>query len=412
MINEISVYLMEQLKTNQFFSAAFIGSLITGGFIYLKFIPNFLYDKILRKIGYSVTIYEYDELFDLVEKWMTLNNPKTYRNVEAYTGDNNDNMVLSSKSDTIINKLNLKFKQETINIWVRYKNRYIKITKHKEKLERVESKKNVFFARIIFWGIFSEKEIKEILSESLKLKEYPKDEIFVNTWDAGWGEWRKNYFVKPKPFKDVILNKDLKDSIISDINNFIISKEWYDDRFIKFKRGYCFHGKPGNGKSSLSMAIANELNWNYNVINLSNISSDHNLISAFRQLKEKTVLTIEDIDGTFNGREVISKLGNELSFSTILNCFDGMLMPDNIILIITTNHIEKLDSALIRSGRIDKIFEIKNPTKIEIEEYVNIFFNCDIKLKNYEKYFCMADIQNICLENKDDLNNVLNIIEN
>ena len=51
------------------------------------------------------------------------------------------------------------------------------------------------------------------------------------------------------------------------------------------------------------------------------------------------------------------KLG--VGLTTILNIFDGIMTPDGLVFIITTNTIDKLDPALFRPGRIDLCLEIK-----------------------------------------------------
>merc|ERR1712187_840137 len=47
---------------------------------------------------------------------------------------------------------------------------------------------------------------------------------------------------------------------------------------------------------------------------------------------------------------------DRVNLSGILNALDGVVDSPNRILIMTTNHPEKLDPALIRPGRIDKKF--------------------------------------------------------
>jgi ATP-dependent 26S proteasome regulatory subunit len=44
---------------------------------------------------------------------------------------------------------------------------------------------------------------------------------------------------------------------------------------------------------------------------------------------------------------------NQLTLGFLLNLFDGILETPGRILILTTNNPEKIDSALIRPGRID-----------------------------------------------------------
>lgn len=55
-----------------------------GGLLYsLKEIPVTLYKKIKQHFVYSVKVYQYDDLFDMLEKWLSRNYVKQYRDVEA-----------------------------------------------------------------------------------------------------------------------------------------------------------------------------------------------------------------------------------------------------------------------------------------------------------------------------------------
>ena len=61
------------------------------------------------------------------------------------------------------------------------------------------------------------------------------------------GDWRQ--FGQPKAKRDiksVILKEGLSEKILSDITNFLDSSQWYKDRGIPYRRGYLFHGPPGN----------------------------------------------------------------------------------------------------------------------------------------------------------------------
>ena len=63
---------------------------------------------------------------------------------------------------------------------------------------------------------------------------------------------------------------------------------------------------------------------------------------------------IEEIDTIVNSRQN-KELGEKekVILSELLNFLDGPSSPDSCIIIATTNHIEKLDPAIIRSGRFD-----------------------------------------------------------
>ena len=47
--------------------------------------------------------------------------------------------------------------------------------------------------------------------------------------------------------------------------------------------------------------------------------------------------------------------GGRLSLSGLLNILDGVASQEGRLLVMTTNHLEKLDKALVRPGRVDRI---------------------------------------------------------
>jgi chaperone BCS1 len=65
------------------------------------------------------------------------------------------------------------------------------------------------------------------------------------------------------------------------------------------------------------------------------------------------IVLIEDIDCVFVQRQGTEEKRSKLTFSGLLNAIDGVASGEGRILFATTNHIERLDPALIRPGRID-----------------------------------------------------------
>ena len=65
---------------------------------------------------------------------------------------------------------------------------------------------------------------------------------------------------------------------------------------------------------------------------------------------------------------------DKLDLSGLLNVLDGVVDCPNRILIMTTNHPEKLDPALIRPGRIDKIIYLGYLQAPEAKEMVEHYF--------------------------------------
>lgn len=101
-------------------------------------------------------------------------------------------------------------------------------------------------------------------------------------------------------------------------------------------------------------------------MNFNKNMTDDYMIQLVSDVKDNSIILYEDIDCFFAERN--SKDVN-VTFSSLINILDGTLSKGcGIINIITSNHPEKLDSALLRPGRIDKIYNFTYPRKEEIKE--------------------------------------------
>lgn len=60
--------------------------------------------------------------------------------------------------------------------------------------------------------------------------------------------------------------------------------------------------------------------------------------------------------------------GTGISLSGLLNAIDGVASAEGRVLIMTTNHAEKLDAALVRPGRVDRKVEFQLAAKDQIRE--------------------------------------------
>jgi len=74
-------------------------------------------------------------------------------------------------------------------------------------------------------------------------------------------------------------------------------------------------------------------------------------------------MLLEDVDSMFVKREHGEVKNNSLTFSGFLNALDGVRAQEGQILFMTTNHIEKLDAAILRPGRTDYKVELSNASE-------------------------------------------------
>ena len=210
----------------------------------------------------------------------------------------------------------------------------------------------------------------------------------------------------------VFLPEEQKQRIVQDVETFLERKEWYAQRGIPYRRGLLFKGPPGCGKTSMVLALAAHFSKPIYVLNLGSIKSDNDLFRAVTRTPDEAILLIEDIDAakTSVARSTEPKPPNAdkdeappLSLSGLLNAIDGTFARDGRILIMTTNHPDKIDPALIRPGRIDLKEHIGYLEDSEIKAMCQKFLGDRGVLfaQKVEHPVTPADLQNILLSLKE-----------
>ncbi|CAD6503469.1 BgTH12-03133 [Blumeria graminis f. sp. triticale] len=183
---------------------------------------------------------------------------------------------------------------------------------------------------------------------------------------------------RKRPLDSVILDQGLKMKILSDVREFLDRQQWYVNRGIPYRRGYLLYGLPGSGKSSFIQALAGEIDFNIAMINLSTKGiTDDKLADLLSRIPPKTILLLEDSDAAFiNRRQVESDgyNGQTVTFSGLLNALDGITAGEERITFLTTNHIDRLDQALIRPGRVDMTVRIGEASRYQASEMWTRFY--------------------------------------
>lgn len=214
----------------------------------------------------------------------------------------------------------------------------------------------------------------------------------------------------PKRSMDTIFIKQaLKDMIIKTIDIFLGDEQWYLDNGIPYQLGILLHGKPGTGKSSLIRAIATYLNYDIYILSAQNL---HRIDDAMSSLPKKSIIVIEDIDcdKIVHSREnkPLDKINpdvanNTISFaslSDVLNAIDGICSVHGRIMIITTNHPEKLDNALLRPGRVDLDVEVGYVNEETFGQFSRRFFSKDDTDVLIKDQITCSKLQSLLLQKK------------
>lgn len=196
----------------------------------------------------------------------------------------------------------------------------------------------------------------------------------LHRWGLGWTKVQSK---RPRPLESVILDKDNASRLLEDVRHFQASANWYMDMGIPYRRGYLLYGPPGTGKTSFTLAIAGALKLNICYLNLAGERMDDDgLNRALNQAPANSIILLEDIDAIFRQRTTVGgrKKGRSVSFSGLLNALDGVRSQEGRILVMSTNHKERLDPALIRPGRCDMHVELSNASFSMIERLFLKFF--------------------------------------
>lgn len=411
----IKELVVSQLNSNQFLSGGLLLGLLASLGFYLKKFPVWVYNRIMRLITFHLYVDENDMFYIYFNRWLKENYEQKLRNSQIYLSEkrvdsDNANSPTDKKTTKKKTTYYLKPKNDSFIIW--YKGTPLKVSKGQDKLESAKDFYSMIYNHYSISGFFAKKTIQKLIDDVLAYTDEEKEisseyEIYVN---SNYSDWCYTFSKKGRNVDSVVLNKKTKDSIFNGLDTFIESEEWYIERGIPYQYNMLIHGSPGSGKSSIISAIANKYLYNVYYMTLSGDQlSDTTLMLLFSRIPEHSILVMEDIDSIFRGRENISK--SKITFSGFINSLDGIISKHNFISIMTTNHPETLDTALIRSGRIDNMVEICYPEIKEIQTYFKRFFNEELKLQHMDKQnISMAKIQEICMLHINNYENAHNEI--
>lgn len=197
-----------------------------------------------------------------------------------------------------------------------------------------------------------------------------------------------------RPLNNIIFPE--KDEIMEKIQNFMDGFELYKQTSIPYKIGILLHGIHGTGKTSFALSLAYEYNIPITFLDLSFFDTDNPDLGLLDDMLKTTlplsgmnpyhsnaaieismaakrltidkpkyrIIVIDEIDTQLSPDEMDISNNSKIITKRILRLLNALDSVGNgAIVIATTNHVNRLDPRLIRSGRFDYIYELKDLDK-------------------------------------------------
>ena len=171
--------------------------------------------------------------------------------------------------------------------------------------------------------------------------------------------------IKSATFDNLILRDSLKEEIQNDFTHFFNQRETYERYGIPWRRGAIFIGPPGNGKTHTVKALINLLAQPCLYVRSFKAyygTEQQNMTEVFKRARMAPCLVVlEDLDSMIHDQ-------NRAFF---LNELDGFRTNTGVVVLATTNHPEKLDTAILdRPSRFDRKYYFNLPGDAERLAYV------------------------------------------
>ena len=185
-----------------------------------------------------------------------------------------------------------------------------------------------------------------------------------------------------RPLETIHFDEKIKEELVADITNYLDSntRKFYNGRGIPYRRGYLLHGPPGTGKTSLSLALAGKFGLELYLLHIPSVREDGNLEKLFTALPPRCIVLLEDIDavgikrrppksgddsdddsdGEESDDDSDRSIRTSITLSGLLNVLDGVASQEGRIVLMTSNFADRLDKALVRPGRVDRMIYLGN----------------------------------------------------
>jgi ATP-dependent Zn protease len=159
--------------------------------------------------------------------------------------------------------------------------------------------------------------------------------------------------------------------------------------------GVLLAGPPGTGKTLFAQALANSVDAHFEAASLAVWQAAgylNDLLKAMRRAFSKAqnhapaILFIDEIDAvgdraTLQGHNASY---NREVINALLECLDGAARREGVVVIAATNAPEKLDPALLRAGRLDRVIWVSHPDRAARAKILRVHLESDAVRQEFD----------------------------
>src|ERR1051326_5064190 len=203
------------------------------------------------------------------------------------------------------------------------------------------------------------------------LDQHALDPFEASEWASAWAhEYAYQEEGPGYGLRQVAGMAALKELLMHDVIGPIRNPELYRRYKVPLPNGILFFGPPGCGKTYVARSLAKELGWHFQECRPSDVASPyiHDTVSKVRDVfvsaiqHAPSVVFIDEFEAFVPAR---SELGGHQQYKAeevneFLANLEGCAVR-NVLVIAATNEPEKIDPAVRRSGRFDKLIYIPPP---------------------------------------------------
>jgi chaperone BCS1 len=373
---------MTALAGNQFTAGGIMLVAITAFVTFIKGLPAKLWAWLQRQLSVTITVVDNDSAFAMTREWI--------QKLPFTTRSRKVDLAYQNKEAGV--RLNMG--PGTHLFW--YKMRPVWFTFARGEKQNTKEKSEAYTFRTLGRSQgFVRAMVKEIEAEYWSNQ---KVETKLYMWKKDHWNTSSNYVART--LDSVIMRQGEKEKLLKRIEDFQAAEHRYRQLGIPYHLGVELDGPPGTGKTSLASALGHHYKKAVYIFSLNDMQNDEQLKNAMENVYKGSIILFEDIDamGVVSKRKDHKKrslrtkrdaygmaqhseptvadpaglgyeveddpdaemeedvkmvFGRGVTLSGLLNVLDGLTAPDSVIYLMTTNHHDNLDPALLRPGRID-----------------------------------------------------------